>query len=129
LAVLIYFKGVKGPVDQQLIDSAYHAADPTCAVMTRFDLLTPEELKAGVERGLIGTKTTQETLDGLREQLNVNEALIVTISVKGTLFDVETKLSDLNSGTSLGSASVTDVARADLTEATRRSVLDLLSSK
>ncbi|MBM3298817.1 MAG: hypothetical protein FJY85_02540 [Deltaproteobacteria bacterium] len=129
LAVLVYFKGVKGPVDQEIVDSAYRAVFPTALVRARFDLLTPEEVKAAVENGLIGTKTPQETLDGLHQQLKVNEALVVTIAVKRDLFDVETTLSDLDRGKPLGSASAKDVQRNNLAEATRKSVQDLLCPK
>lgn len=129
LAVLIYFRDFDGPVDQAVIDSAYKAIRPTYAMAKRYDMIAPHTVKTAVEKGEINTKSTEQTLADLRTKLNVKTALVVTITARAELFEIESSLKDLDNDRLIRTEKAKGVTKGELDSAVRKSMIEMLAPR
>ena len=122
LAIIVTYKDFKQPPAQDMIDSSYKALRPTFAMRKQFDVVTPLVIKEAAERGFIDPKNMTKTLESLGQNLGVSKALVVTVSPKKDLFDVESELKDLATGQVRKNPPVSAVKQADLSKALQESV-------
>jgi hypothetical protein len=122
MAKFINFKNFKEPINQETVDSSYRAIKPTAAMEREYDILSPYKLKEAVDQGEISTHNLQETMDGLVKKLGVSRALVLTVTARGNLFEVETDLKNLETGQTLNVITKNDISRDDLPSVMRKSI-------
>jgi hypothetical protein len=84
--------------NQEKIDSLYRSIQPTETQKNRFEFVSPQRLRELINEGKIKTGNTQELVDGLRTQLNVAKANLITILPKADKFDIKSELIDVGTG-------------------------------
>ncbi len=128
LAIVIYFQDFEDPVDQSLIDSLYDAVAPDRAVAHRYSVLPPNKMREAVVNGDLKTEKKKEMMQDLRKALNVKKVLAITIVSKGELFQLQGKLTDLETGRTRDLKIEKEFSKAQLRSGLRTSVLDFLGS-
>ncbi|MEI7449271.1 MAG: hypothetical protein WCJ75_06575 [Desulfomonile sp.] len=121
MAMIINFKNFKEPINQETVDSSYRSIKPTAAMEREYDILSPYKFKEAVDQGEISTHNLQETMDGL-VKLGVSRALVLTVTARGNLFEVETDLKNLETGQTLNVITKNDISRDDLPSVMRKSI-------
>ncbi len=114
-AVLIQFKYFGDSLNQKLVNEAYHAVAPTRAIRAKYDVLDPAKMKE-LLAGEKGTKVTAKAATSkLHKQAGVNRMLVVTVEAHGREFNVRSRVTDPETGSSKVVLSRKNVSRAELT--------------
>lgn len=98
VAVLMIFTGFKHRLPQDRIDSLYGSIEPTQSTGSRFDIVSPEKVKASLENLGTGTFDRQAVLEKVSANLHVPRILILEITKKENLFEIQGELVDVKTG-------------------------------
>lgn len=123
LAMVVTFRNLEGPLDQNLVDSVYSSIQPTEPMKQRFDIIPPNEIKEAVTKGEVQVAPTNEFIKGLNTQLQVSKVLMLNIVAQDSRYGLEGDYKDLNTGESRKIKMEKEVNAAELPSAVRKSVL------
>jgi len=129
LAMLVYFKGFKAPMDQETVDLAYKAIKPSATVDRYYDVISPYKVKEAADQGQIKIQTTKEAVEGLRDKLGVTQVLVITVVAKGDKYDVDSELTDIKEGKEIAIKMDRGIVKAELCSTMRDTVLGLLGAE
>jgi len=129
-AFILAFKGVPASPAQDLTDAVYRDLKPDMDLSTRFDIVPPAEIKRAVKAGriVVDPAAMPETLESLREGLNVAAVAIITLEPAQTQYDVRVELFDSATGALLKEKTESGVSNSDLPERVRAMVFQMLLS-
>lgn len=117
------------PLTQNSLDSVYEALAPSMELYERFQIVSPAMVRNGLRKLASGIDSRARLLEGLRTQLDVSLACLVTIECKGDRMKLQADLVDTASGAVRTAGTRSAVSRSELGVAARAATHEVLMSK
>ena len=97
-AVVVMFENFRHPMEQSEIDSLYKELKPTLKTRKLYRFVTPAELKQAVLDKKVSVNNKEELLRGLHTALDVDLAVLVTVTKDQDRYEVKSELIDSATG-------------------------------
>jgi Putative zinc-finger len=117
VATIILFQGLKKPEPQSTIDSLYQALEPWPEMKTKFQFLTPVQLRDFLEKASDRKVSPTQALNQFYKEFSVNLALIANVKPNKEKFGLTTEVIDTRTGQILAESTRDDITRGDLASA------------
>jgi hypothetical protein len=114
VAKVIILNNVEPPFGKEKIRFLYDCIVPEQKLKESFDFIAPRRLEEAEQKGIIKTDSVSKLLEGLRDYLQVPQAVLITISSKGADFDIAAELLDTSTGKVLQERKATGVTENQL---------------
>jgi anti-sigma factor RsiW len=125
-AVVILFNKVEKPLPSGRIHELYQALEPPIDIVERYDLLAPGAMRAVLGKGDLDARDKKAVLDGLRNKLNVAQAVLITVTPEGKGFQVQSQLVNAANGIVSAGESAEAPGEGDLAQVMKDQVRTLL---
>jgi|GEM_PF-7068990 len=125
-AFVVFFKDFKDPVRQKQIDSLYEALKPSMELNERYGIVSPAEISEAVKSGQVLSNNSTAMIEGLRKNLNVSRALIITVFPSADKLAARIEFIDTISGKTLQMKTEERIEQSELPARVRSYALGML---
>jgi hypothetical protein len=125
-AFVVFFKDFKIPVPQKQIDSLYEALKPSMDLNERYGIVSPAEISEAVKSGQVPSTNSTAMIDGLRKNLDVSRALVVTVFPSADKLAARIEFIDTISGKKLQTKTEEKIEQSELPERIRSEAFGML---
>lgn len=125
-ALVILLKDFKKPLSGKQTYDLYQALEPSIDVVEKYDMLAPATMSKVIGQGTVDAHDRRELLAGLRSDLNVSLAVLITVTPAAEGFSVESELVNVATGTPLAEKTAKAPREQDLAPVMRDAAWDLL---
>ncbi len=125
-AFLVLFKDFKDPAVQQQIESLYEAINASPELKDRYSIVPPTETSEVINRGKAPLDDRSAMIDGLKRNLNVSRALVVTVFPSANELAFRVELIDTIDGKILQTQADEQIQQGELAARVRSDVLNML---
>jgi hypothetical protein len=98
VVVIVLLDDSSSDFNAQRIDSLYRALQPSKVLTEKFEFVSPLKMKNFIDSGAVKSTSKKELIDGIRDQLNVSEVIIINILPKKHEFEIRGELISTGTG-------------------------------
>jgi hypothetical protein len=124
-AIIVILDDPSPEFNSQRIDSLYQTIQPTEILKDKFEFVSPVRIKELINSGTIKPAPTKELLRGIKDSLNVSDAVIMTIRSQKGEFEIKGQLINTETGKVLKEKSETNINGSQL-NARLRNISEIL---
>ncbi len=125
-AFVVLFKDFKDPLPQEQIDSLYEALKPSAELNDRYNIVSPQETSEVIKSGKVSSHDRSAMTDGLRKNLNVSRALVVTVFPSADKLAARIEFIDTISGKTLQTKTEEKLEQSELPARVRSDAFGML---
>ncbi len=127
LAIVVFLTNFKHPPDQNQIDDFYRSIEPPIDIRTRYDVVSPAELKRTIAPDALKSAEDESIAAEMTSKLGISRLLVLDISQSGKGFAIRARLRDTTTGSFLkeqGSENLTEAQIIPVLEKMTGSMLE-----
>jgi hypothetical protein len=128
VALVLAVKECDRPFTRRSLDSLYEALAPSMELYERFQIVSPAMVRNGLGKLADAIESRARLLEGLRTQLDISLACLVTIECKGDRMNLQTDLVDTASRAVRAGRTQSNVSPTELEAAVRSATHEVLMS-